>query len=391
MKMQTWSASAPARAPAVYLDNAATTPVRAEVLEAMLPFYGELFGNPSSVHAFGRAARAALEEARERAAAALGARRSEVVFTSGGTEADNIAVLGRVHAGAPVACSAIEHKAVLSAVKAATQAGASAAILIAVDENGVIDLRAVDQALEQKPSVLAVMWVNNEVGTIQPIAEIAQRCAAADVFFHTDAIQAFGKLPVRVMDGIGSLAVSGHKIGAPKGIGALYVRSGSELHSLVHGGSQERSLRPGTENVAHAVGLSVAMELAAREQETEAARLCVLRDELQQQLQQRIPDLIVNGGGAARAPHILNVTLRGVEQDALLVSLDLEGIAVSTASACQSGATEPSHVLVAMGRGATDEAALRLSLGRTTTREDIEYVVEKLPAVVERIRQLQSA
>ena len=388
-----WDASVPnckiSNMVRVYLDHAATTPVRPEVLEAMLPFYGELYGNPSSAHSVGRAARAALEEARERVAGVLGAKRTEIVFTSGGTEADNIAVLGRLAPGrkSVVACSAIEHKAVLSAVRAATYQGATA-LFVAVDGHGVIDMGAVEQALEQRPAVLAVMWVNNEVGTVQPVAEIARRCAEAQVFFHTDAIQAFGKLPVRVIDGISSLAVSGHKIGAPKGIGALYVRSGSDLHSTLHGGSQERGLRPGTENVAHAVGLSVAMELAAREQEKEAARLRALRDALQQRLQNSIADLIVNGGAVERAPHILNIALPNVQQDALLVSLDMEGIAVSTASACQSGATEPSHVLVAMGRGRADEAALRMSLGRTTTENDIDYVAARLPEVVGRIRAL---
>jgi cysteine desulfurase len=356
----------------------------------MLPFYRERFGNPSSAHRWGREARAALEEARDRVAGILGAKRSEIVFTSGGTEADNIAILGRARRDATVVCSAIEHKAVLSAVKAAAHDGA-VAVIVAVDRNGLIDLPALQQALQSGPTVVAVMWVNNEVGVVQPIEMIAQMCADANVPLHTDAIQAFGRVPVRVGDGIGSLALSGHKIGAPKGIGALYVRSGAELHSLVHGGSQERGIRPGTENVAYAVGFSVAAEMTAREQQSEAARLGTLRDALQQMLQAKIPDLVVNGASASRAPHILNVSLRGIEQDALLVSLDLEGIAVSTASACQSGAAEPSHVLVAMGRGANDEAALRLSLGRTTTEADIAYVGEKLPAIIERIRAYANA
>jgi cysteine desulfurase len=374
----------------VYLDHAASTPVRAEVVEAMLPFYHERFGNPSSAHRWGREARAALEEARERVAGVLGAKRSEIIFTSGGTEADNIAILGRARRNATVVCSAIEHKAVLSSVKAAAHDGAIA-VIVAVDRNGLIDMPALQQALRSRPDVVAVMWVNNEVGSVQPIEMVAQLCAEANVPLHTDAIQAFGRVPVRVRDGIGSIALSGHKIGAPKGIGALYVRSGEELHSLVHGGSQERGIRPGTENVAYAVGFSVAAELTAREQQSEAARLGTLRDALQQKLQANIADLTVNGECGPRAPHILNVSLRGVEQDALLVSLDLEGIAVSTASACQSGATEPSHVLVAMGRGSNDEAALRLSLGRTTTEADVAYVGDRLPAIIERIRAYANA
>lgn len=380
----------------VYLDHAASTRVRPEVLEAMLPFYGERFGNPSSAHRWGREARAALEEARERVASALGARRSEIVFTSGGTEADNIVILGRARAAATqeqravIACSAIEHKAVLAAVKAAAHECANA-IIIAVDHNGIVDVAALEQALLQKPAVVAVMWVNNEVGTVQPIAEIAELCVQAGVPLHTDAIQAFGRVPVETLPGIASLAISGHKLGAPKGIGALFVRSGLEIKSAVHGGTQERGIRPGTENVAQAVGFSVAVELARREQSAEAERLGALRDRLQQLLRGGITDLIVNAEQAPRAPHILNVSVRGIEQDALMVSLDLEGIAVSTASACQSGASEPSHVLVAMGRGAEDEAALRFSLGHTTTEDEIEYAGRKLPAIIERIRTYANA
>ena len=379
-----------------YLDHAASTRVRPEVLEAMLPFYSERFGNPSSAHAFGREARAALEEARERIASALGAKRSEIVFTSGGTEADNIAVLGHTRAVSTidtqttVVCSAIEHKAVLAAVKAAAREGALP-ILVAVDNDGVIDLPALELALAHQPVLVAVMWVNNEVGTVQPVAEIAKMCSEAGTAFHTDAIQAFGRVPVRVQEGITSIALSGHKLGAPKGIGALYVRAGTQLHPSQHGGAQERGIRPGTENVAYAVGLSVAIEAAANEQASESVRLQTLRDRLQASLISRIGDLTVNGANAPRAPHILNVSLRGVEQDALLVSLDMEGIAVSTASACQSGATEPSHVLVAMGRGAADEAALRLSLGRTTTDAEIDYVAAKLPMIVERVRSYAHA
>ena len=379
-----------------YLDHAASTRVRPEVVQAMMPFFGERFGNPSSAHGWGREARAALEEARERVAQALGAKRSEIIFTSGGTEADNIAVLGRAReaatAGEPpvIVCSAIEHKAVLSAVKAATQEFARG-IIVAVDGNGVIDLAALQLVLHERPAVVAVMWVNNEVGTVQPVREIAELCADAAIPFHTDAIQAFGRVPVELSEGISSLAISGHKLGAPKGVGALFVRAGLSMRSTQHGGSQERGIRPGTENVAYAVGFSVAVELAAREQADEAVRLQTLRDRLQHTLQEKIPDLVVNAAGASRAPHILNVSLRGVEKDALLVSLDLERIAVSTASACQSGAAEPSHVLVAMGRGGEDEAALRLSLGRTTTEREIEYVGNKLPAIVERIRSYAHA
>jgi cysteine desulfurase len=382
----------------IYLDNAATTPVRAEVFEAMRPFFGARFGNPSSAHRFGREARAALEEARERVAGALGAQRREIFFTSGGTEADNLAVLGRSRAVARtgkqpvVAVSAIEHKAVLGAAKEAAHEGAELSV-IAVDERGIIDLGAVEHVLavrleNQELAVLAAMWVNNEVGTVQPMREIVERCTAARVPVHTDAVQAFGRVPVRVDElACATLAISGHKIGAPKGIGALFVRGGTELVALTHGGGQERDLRPGTENLGGAVALGVAAELAAREQESEARRLAKLRDQVERALRS-LPEVYVNGDGAERAPHIVNLGLVGVDQEALLVSLDLEGIAVSSGSACQSGAVDPSHVLVAMGRARQGEASVRLSLGRQTTEQEIQFVSERMPRVVARIREL---
>lgn len=377
----------------IYLDHAATTPLRSEVLEAMLPFYGERFGNPSSAHSYGRAARAALEDAREQIAGALGARRAEIVFTSGGTEADNLAILGRARlAAAPgvrpvVACSAIEHKAVLAAAAQAGREGATV-LIIGVDAEGRIALEAIDEALTQLPAVLSVMWVNNEVGALQPVEQIAAKCAAASVVFHTDAVQAIARVPVRLFDGISLLSLSGHKLGAPKGIGALYIRDGVQLVASQHGGTQERGVRPGTENIAAAVGLATALEYAVAERDSEAARLRALRDELERVLAASVPGLSVNAQNTDRAPHILSVSVPGVAQDALLVSLDLEGIAVSTASACQSGATEPSHVLVAMGRNLDDAAVLRVSLGRATTPGDIATAAHKLPAIVERIREL---
>lgn len=376
----------------IYLDHAATTPVRREVLEAMLPFYTERFGNPSSAHAHGRSARAGLEEAREQVAAALGARRSEIVFTSGGTESDNLAILGRARrtqrdAGqAVVACSAVEHKAVMAACAQAAREGA-VSIIVGVDSDGRVTLDAIEEALHDSPTVLSVMWVNNETGVLQPIDVIARLCADRGVVLHTDAVQAVARVPVRVSEGISLLSISGHKLGAPKGIGALYIREGTELVSSQHGGSQERGVRPGTENIAAAIGLASALTLAVAERAAEAERLERLRDELQAALLSAIPGSSINSGNAARAPHILSVSLEGVAQDALLVSLDLEGIAVSTASACQSGATEASHVLVAMGRDVEDVAVLRISLGRTNTQQEIADVARTLPDVVSRIRQ----
>ena len=319
-----------------------------------MPFYGERFGNPSSVHAAGRAARASLEEARDRVARALGVKRSEIFFTSGGTEADNLAVLGRSRLGGPIAVSSIEHKAVLAPAKGA--------ILLGVNSAGEVELDTVDEALKHPLKLMSVMWVNNEVGTIQPIEQIAERCLQNDVVFHTDAVQAVGKIPVEVHPGIRLMSMSGHKLGAPKGIGVLFVREGTELVPSQMGGSQERGIRPGTENIAAAVGLSVAIELAMKEQKSEAERLRKLSDQLRAHFKH------VNGGGA---PHIVNVTLPDTEQDVLMVKLDMEGLCASTASACQSGASEPSHVLSAMGKVMDNAAVLRLSLGRTTTQEDI--------------------
>lgn len=376
---------------ATYLDHAATTPLRLDVLEAMLPFFQERFGNPSSAHAFGRAARAALEEARERIAAVLGARRSEIVFTSGGTESDNLAVLGRArwalreHGSTAVACSAIEHKAVLSAAAQAAREGATM-VLVGVDTEGRVELDEIDQVLQENPAVLSIMWVNNEVGAVQPIEQIAERCAAGDIVFHTDAVQAFGRLPVILRDGIDLLTISGHKLGAPKGIGTLYIRDGVQLVGLQHGGSQEYGVRPGTENIAAAIGLATAIERAAAERDAEASRLRILRDQLQHALVAAVPGLVVNAANAERAPHILNMSVPGVDQDALLVSLDIEGVAVSTASACQSGASEPSHVLVAMGKSMADAAVLRASLGRTTSDADVARAAEVIPHVVDRVR-----
>lgn len=379
----------------IYLDHAAATPLRPEVREAMAPYGDERFGNPSSAHRWGREARNALEESRERVAAALGGKRREIVFTGAGTEADNIAVLGRWRSvcrnapdrvGAPVVvCTAIEHKAVSLAAKQAAAEGAEL-IVLGVDVDARLDPSAVEEAIAAQPCVVSVMWGNNEVGTLQPVHEIGERCRASGVVFHTDAVQAMGKVRVRVDEvNCDLLSLSGHKIGGPKGIGCLYVRDGVEVSPLTHGGGQERQLRPGTENVAAAVGFALAAELAASEQAEEAARLAGLRDALEAGLRERIPDVLVNGGGAPRLPHVVNVTVPGADQEGLLIGLDLEGVAVSGASACQSGSGEPSPVLIAMGR-VEPGASIRMSLGRTTTSAEIERAVEVLPRVVDRVR-----
>jgi len=372
---------------AIYLDHAATTPLRAEVREAMIPLLDGRFGNPSSAHRFGREARAALEEARERAAGALGASRHEIVFTCAGTEADNLAVLGRWRARGegPVVCSAVEHKAVLKAAARAHAEGAPLVVL-GVDGEGRVDAAALDDVLRSGPSVVSVLWGNNEVGTLQPVQEIAERCAGAGVILHSDAVQAFGKVRVRVDETpCDLLSLSAHKFGGPKGIGLLFVRDGVALEPLSHGGGQEHGLRPGTENVAMAVGLATAIEIAAAAQESECSRLGALRDRLERALVMAVPGVVVNAGGAPRLPHILNVSIPAVDQEALLVALDLEGVAVSVASACQSGAAEPSHVLTAMGRILENGAAIRLSVGWTSTESEIDHAAAVIPAIAGRV------
>jgi len=381
----------------VYLDHAATTPVRREVFEAMEPFYGPRFGNPSSVHRWGREARAALDEARERVARCLGAQPDEICFTSGGTEADNLAVIGPLRAqrdkGRSVIVSTpIEHKAVLATVHHAARNGVSERML-AVTRDGVVDVAASNGTIDDTTAVCTVMWVNNEVGTIQPVQEIAQRVKAVGGIMHTDAVQAFGKvdIDVRKLD-IDLLTISGHKIGAPKGIGAMFIRRGTQIDPLFHGGSQDRGRRPGTENVAYAVALARAAELVLEEHEDECARLTTLRDTLEEGLLARIPDAIVHGRAAPRAPHILNLSVPGTDSESLLMALDLAGVAASAGSACQSGNVTPSHVLIAMGvKPALAVAAVRMSLGSLTTPEDVARVVELFPALIAKARRLSGA
>ena len=380
----------------VYLDHAATTPVRPEVLEAMLPFLdGRSFGNPSSAHRFGRTARAGLEQARREVAGAVGAEPNQVIFTSGGTEADNLAIIGAALAardrGRPmrVAVSAVEHKAVLAAAHEVSHLGGEEAS-VPVRETGELELTALDQELDRKPAVVSVMWVNNETGVRQPIEAIAARCRDREVLLHSDAVQAFGKLPLSLKDlPCTLLTISGHKIGAPKGIGALIVRERQAIEAIIHGGGQQFGLRPGTENVAGAVGLGRAARLAADEQPTESDRLGQLRNALLSRLRELVPDLVLHGEGAPRAPHILNIGIPGTDSEALLMHLDLAGVAVSTGSACSTGAVEPSHVLTAMGvPRPLALGSVRVSLGHETTSSDLERLCEVLPGVVDKVRKL---
>ena len=381
-----------------YLDNAATTPVRPEVLEAMLPYLGkEAFGNPSSAHRFGRAARAGIEEAKRAVAEATGTEPNQVVFTSGGTEADNLAIIGAALAskdrGGPfrVAVSASEHKAALAAAHAVKHLGGEELIL-PVTASGLVEEAQLARALERDLAVVSVMWVNNEVGTVQPIRQLAERCREAGVLFHSDAVQAFGKVPVSLRDvHCTLLTISGHKIGAPKGVGALIVRDRKAVEAIIHGGGQQFGIRPGTENVPGIIGLGVAARLAAQEQEALAARLRDLRDELERRLLAIVPDGVIHGWQGERAPHISNVSIPGTDSEALLMHLDLAGIACSSGSACSTGAVEPSHVLTAMGVPRDlGVAALRFSFGKDSTLEDVEAVATALPRIVEKVRSLST-
>lgn len=384
----------------VYLDNAATTPVRPEVLEAMLPYLGrDAFGNPSSAHRFGRAARAGVEEAKRAIADALGggAEPGQVIFTSGGTEADNLAVIGSALAardrGGPfrVAVSAVEHKAVLAAAHAVAHLGGEE-IILPVDGAGAVTEAALEQALARGVAVVSVMWVNNEVGTVQPVGRLAARCRKAGVPFHVDAVQAFGKIPVTLRDfACTFLTISGHKIGGPKGIGALIVRDRHAIEAIIHGGGQQFGIRPGTENVPGIVGLGKAAELAVREQVEFATRVAALRDELERRVLAVVSDAAINAAHAPRAPHVSSVSIPGTDSEALLMHLDLAGIACSSGSACSTGAVEPSHVLTAMGvPRELGVAALRFSFGKDNTVEDVEATVAVLPKIVEKVRALSA-
>src|SRR5256714_715555 len=381
-----------------YLDNAATTPVRPEVLEAMLPYLGkEAFGNPSSAHRFGRAARAGVEEAKRAIAEAVGAEPNQVVFTSGGTEAENLAIIGAALAARDrdgpfrVAVSATEHKAALAAAHAVKHLGGEEVIL-PVSASGLVDNRALDSVLDEGVALVSVMWVNNEVGRVQPVADVASRCCDAGVLFHSDAVQAFGKVPVSLRDvNCTLLTISGHKIGAPKGVGALIVRDRKAVEAIIHGGGQQFGIRPGTENVPGIVGLGIAAKLAAQEQPALAARLRELRDELERRVLAIVPDAVINGWQSERAPHISSISIPGTDSEALLMHLDLAGIACSSGSACSTGTVEPSHVLTAMSvPRELGVAALRFSLGKDSTIDDVEAGPGVLPGIVGEGRALSA-
>jgi cysteine desulfurase len=397
----------------VYLDHNATTAVVPDVLDAMLPYLSGEFGNAASIHTFGQKARAAVETAREQVAALIGARPQEIVFTSGGTEADNHAIFGAVGAlvswpairsANPIGdldrrlsvahlkhiiTSAIEHEAVLNSCQALEKQGVAVTYL-PVDRGGLVSPDRVRQAIRKETVLISVMHANNELGTVQPLEEIGRIAEETDVYFHTDGVQSAGKLAIDVNAlRLDLLALSGHKFYGPKGVGALYIRGGTRLQQLLYGGHHQRGYRPGTENVPGIVGLGKAAEIAGRSLAEDSARISGLRDQLEQGLLSRIPHAQANGAHAPRTPNTTNITFPGIEGEALVIALDLKGLACSTGAACSSGAVEPSHVLTAIGLTPDEaRASLRFSLGRHTTSTDIQFALKVVPAAVEQLREL---
>jgi len=376
--------------PRIYLDNNATTPVLPEVFEAMRPYFGEHFGNASSIHHHGQETRAAVEQARDSVAALLGCRASEVVFTSGGTEGDNLAIAGLTGPGDHIVTSGIEHHAVLHACKHLEEAGCEVTY-VPVNGRGLVDPDDVRQALRSNTKLISIMMANNETGVLQPVEEIGKIAAEADVYFHTDAVQAAGKVPIYANRiGCDVLSISGHKMHAPQGVGALYVRKGTRLQPLFYGGRHERSRRAGTENVPGIVALGKAAELAMQGfARGDDQKMSALRDRLQRGILAQVEDAGVNGNGAARVPNTTSIYFDCIEGESMVISLDLKGLAVSTGAACSSGAIEPSHVLMAMGlRADQARASIRFSLGKQNTEDDIDIALALVPETVARLREL---
>ena len=377
----------------IYMDNAATTRVTQPVLEAMMPCLTDVYGNPSSVHAFGRDARRLLDEARARVAAALNAKPNEIYFTGCGTESDNWAVRGSAYAlkakGNHIITSSIEHHAILHTCQQLEREGFKVTYL-PVDEYGQVSAADVEKAITPETTLISIMTANNEIGTIQPIAEIGAIARAHGVRFHTDAVQAVGAIPVDVKAmNVDLLSLSGHKLHAPKGVGALYIRSGVRLERLMNGGAQERTQRPGTENMPSIVGLGRAIELATAQLDEKAAYVSALRDRLINGILKTIPDTRLNGHPTNRLPGNCNVSIRYIEGESMLLNLDIKGIAASSGSACTSGSLDPSHVLLAIGL--THEVAhgsLRFSLNEDNTEEEVDYVIKSLGEVVKRLRAM---
>ena len=374
----------------VYLDNNATTPLLPEVFEAMRPYFLEKFGNASSIHQQGQQARSAVEQARERVAELLNCRAAEIVFTSGGTEGDNLALFGMAKPGDHIITSVIEHHAVLNACKRLEESGCTVTYL-PVDGRALVDPDDVRRALRPETKLISIMLANNETGVVQQIAEIGKIAAEADVYFHTDAVQAAGKLPLDVKQiGCDLLTISAHKIHGPQGVGALFVRKGTLLQPLLYGGRHERSRRAGTENLPGIVGLGKAAEIAQRGfGDGSVQRMAELRDRLQAAILGAVEQVGINSGSAPRVPNTTNLHFDCIEGEAMVIALDLKGLSVSTGAACSSGAIEPSHVLTAMGLSADRaRASIRFSLGKQTTAEDIEFAAALVPEVVARLREI---
>jgi cysteine desulfurase len=374
--------------PRIYFDNSATTPVLPEVFEAMRPYFDERFGNASSIHGNGQQTRAAVEQARESVAALLGCRPPEVVFTSGGTEADNLAIFGVAGAGDHVITSTVEHHAVLNACKH-LEAGGADVTYLPVDGRGLVYPADVRRALRPTTKLITVMTANNETGVLQPVEEIGKIAAESEVYFHTDAVQAAGKVPLDVASiGCDLLAISGHKIHAPQGVGALYVRKGTALAPMLYGGRHERSRRAGTENVPGIVALGKAAELARAELKGDNQGMARMRNRLEAALL-ALDSAGVNGDGAPRVPQTLSMYFDSIDGESLVIALDLKGLAVSTGAACYSGAVEPSHVLMAMGLSPVSaRASVRFSLGRQNTMEEVEVAISLVAETVARLREL---
>ena len=377
----------------IYLDYAATTPCDPQVLKAMEPYFFEKFGNPSSIHSFGQEAKGAIEEAREKLASFLGAKADEIIFTSGGTESNNFAVQGVAYAqankGNHIITSAIEHHAITETCKFLEKRGFKVTY-VGVDKNGLVSPADIKKAITDKTILVSVMHANNEIGTIQPIAEIGKIARESGIYFHTDAVQTTGHIPTNVNDlNIDLLSLSAHKFYGPKGVGALYVRKGTRIERFLHGGDQEKGRRASTHNTPGIVGLGKAIELCLDKMQDEAEFQMRLRDRLIKELKEKIPDVYLNGHAQQRLPNNVNVSIKYIEGESILLNLDMLGIAASTGSACTSTSLEPSHVLLAIGLPhEIAHGSLRLTLGRWTKEEDVSYLLEHLPAVVEKLRQM---
>ena len=378
----------------VYLDNNATTPLHPRVLEAMLPYYEDLFGNPSSIHNFGREVWGHVVDARQRVARYLGCDPSEIYFTSGGTEADNLAIIGTAYANADrgrhLITSPIEHHAILESCHFLEKQGFEVTFL-PVDGFGFVDPDSLKRAIRKDTILVSIMHVNNETGVMQDIPALSSVARESGVYFHTDAVQSTGKVPINLEDfGVDMLSASAHKINGPKGNGLLYIKRGTRVRPLMHGGSHENGMRAGTENVAGIIGLYKSLEISLEVMESELARYEKFSQRMLEGLRKSVPDIVLNGPeDKGRLKNTLNISFKGVESEAIILSLDIEGIAVASGSACSSGSTEPSHVLMAMGaKPEISRGSLRISFGKFTTEEDIDYALSRIPPIVERLRKM---